>query len=97
MNESFNILQDHEQPSGSSKIGVVETVTCGNFMNIIAAFQSQYEHVSLRLETGSPLDLMEKLDRFELDAAFVTGQLTSVNFDIDYLETDEVVLLSSKE
>lgn len=94
--ESIKILQDQGNPSGCLRIGVVETMTCGNFMNFIAAYQSQYEQVVLSLETGNSLELMEKVKNFELDAAFVTGQLTSENFDVDYLFTDEIVLLSGK-
>ncbi|MBD1382000.1 LysR family transcriptional regulator [Metabacillus arenae] len=95
--ESIKILQDHGKPAGSLRIGVVETVTCGNFMNLIAEYQSQYEQVSLRLDTGNSLELMEKVKNYELDAAFVTGDLTSTNFVIDYLLSDEIVLLSGKE
>ncbi|GBG07457.1 transcriptional regulator [Paenibacillus agaridevorans] len=94
--ESIKILQDHGKPSGSLKIGVVETVTCGNFMNLIASYQSRYEQVSLSLETGNPLELMEKVRNFELDAAFVTGELTKTNLVTDYLLTDEIVLLSGR-
>jgi len=94
--ESIKILQDQGKPSGSLKIGVVETVTCGNFMNLIASYQSRYEQVSLSLETGNSLELMEKVKSFGLDAAFVTGELTYTNFVIDYLLTDEIVLLSGR-
>lgn len=94
--ESIRILQDHGKPSGSLKIGVVETVTCGNFMNLIASYQSRYEQVSLSLETGNSFELMEKVKNFELDAAFVTGELTNTNFFTDYLLTDEIVLLSGR-
>ncbi len=94
--ESIKILHDQGKISGSLKIGVIETITCGNFMNIIAAYQSQYEQVTLSLETGNPLQLLEKVKNFELDAAFVTGQINSDNFDVDYLFTDEIVLLSGK-
>jgi len=94
--ESIKILQDQGKPSGSLKIGVVETVTCGNFMNLIASYQSRYEQVSLSLETGSSLELMDKVMNFELDAAFVTGKLNIGKFVTDYLLTDEIVLLSGR-
>jgi len=94
--ESIQMLQDHGNPSGSLKIGVVETVTCGNFINLIATYQSRYEQVSLRLETGHSLELMEKVKNVELDAAFVTGELSNTNFVTDYLVTDEIVLLSGR-
>lgn len=94
--ESIKILQDHGKPSGSLKMGVVETVTCGNFMNLIASYQSRYEEVSLSLETGNSLELMEKVENYELDAAFVTGELSNTNFLTDFLLTDEIVLLSGR-
>ncbi|MFC3773749.1 LysR family transcriptional regulator [Paenibacillus sp. GCM10012303] len=94
--ESIKVLQDHDEPSGTLKIGVVETITCGNFMNLIASYQSRYEQVTLRLETGKPIELLKKVNNFELDAAFVTGELTITNFAIDYLLTDEIVLLSGR-
>jgi len=94
--ESIQMLQDHGNPSGSLKIGVVETVTCGNFINLIATYQSRYEQVSLRLETGHSLELMEKVKNVELDAAFVTGELSNTNFVTDYFVTDEIVLLSGR-
>lgn len=94
--ESIKILQDHDQPTGSLKIGVVETVTCGNFMNLIASYQSKYEQVALSLQTGNSVELMDKVKNFELDAAFVTGKLNATNFVIDYLVTDELVILSGR-
>jgi len=94
--ESIKILQDHGNPSGSLKIGVVETVTCGNFMNLIASYQSRYEQVSLSLKTGNSVELMDKVKNFELDAAFVTGNLNNTNFVTDYLITDELVLISGR-
>lgn len=95
--ESITVLQDHHEPTGTLRIGVVETVTCGNFMNLISIFQREYEKVSLRLETGNPFELMERVKNYELDAAFVTGELTSTELIFDYVQTDEIVLLSSKE
>lgn len=95
--ESIAVLQDQNNPTGTLQLGVVETVTCGNFMNLISAYQTQYKQISLRLVTGTPFKLMEKVKNYELDAAFVTGDLSSTNFILDYMKTDEIVLLSRKE
>ncbi|MGE7091925.1 LysR family transcriptional regulator [Lysinibacillus sp. NPDC048646] len=95
--EAIAVLQDQDKPTGTLRIGVVETVTCGNFMNLISTYQTEYEQVSLRLETGTPFELMEKVKSYELDAAFVTGDLSSTDFVLDYAQTDEIVLLSRKE
>ncbi|MFA9455215.1 LysR family transcriptional regulator [Halalkalibacter sp. AB-rgal2] len=95
--EAITVMQDEEMPSGTLRIGVVETVTCGNFMNLISSYQTLYEQVALRIETGNPFELMEKVKNYELEAAFVTGDLTSINFTFDYVQTDEMVLLSKTE
>ena len=95
--EAIAVLQDQDNPAGTLRIGVVETVTCGNFMNLISTYQTQYEQVTLRLETGNPSALMEKVKNFELDAAFVTGDLHADDFFLDYVQTDEIVLLSRQQ
>lgn len=43
---------------------------------------------------GNPLELMQKLRNVELDAALVTGELAEANVTIDYMFTDEIVMLS---
>lgn len=95
--EAIAVMQDEEEPSGTLRLGIVETVTCGNFMNLIATYQTQFDKVSLRLVTGTPNELMEKVNCYELDAALVSGNLSSTDFVLDYLQTDELVLISQKE
>lgn len=95
--EAIAVLQDQDTPAGTLRIGVVETVTCGNFMNLIAAYQTENRDVALRLETGTTFELMDKVKRYELDAALVAGDLSSTDFVLDYLQTDELALLSRRE
>lgn len=92
--EAVAVLQDPDHLAGTLRIGVVETVTCGNFMNIISTYQQEHRHVSLRLETGTPFALMEKVRDYELDCAFVTGDLAATDFVLDFVQTDELVVLS---
>lgn len=97
--ESVRVLKNDGEPAGLLRIGVVESVTCGNFLNLVSAYQRQYERVSLRLETGNTRELIRKLRNAELDAALVTGDLTNgnltaANLTADYLLTEEIVLLS---
>ncbi len=66
-------------------------------MNLISSYQTLHEQVSLRIETGNTYELMEKVKKYQLDAAFVTGDLTATNFAIDFVQTDEIVLLSKTE
>lgn len=92
--EAIAVLQDQDHPTGTLRLGVVETVTCGNFMNLISTYQSEYEQVSLRLETGTSLELLDKMKCYELDAAFVTGDLSTTDGVLDYVQSDELILVS---
>lgn len=95
--ESVRVMRDDGEPSGQLRIGIVESVTCGNFLNLVSIYQRQYDRVSLRLETGTARELTQKLRNAELDAALVTGDLTAADLRIDYRMTDELVLLSGKK
>lgn len=95
--ESIRVMRDDGRPSGPLRIGIMESITCGNFLNLISAYQRQYDRVSLRLETGHASELLQKLRNAELDAAFITGNLASGHLTIDYQLTDELVLLSGKK
>jgi DNA-binding transcriptional LysR family regulator len=44
--EAIKAVQEKTYPSGPLVIGVVETVTCGNFMNALSDFQTRYPEVS---------------------------------------------------
>ncbi len=95
--ELVRVMQDNGTPSGTLRIGFVETVTCGNFMKLLSAYQAQYEQVSFHFVTGHSDELMEKVNNYELDAAFVTEDLTATSFAVDYIQTDEIVLLSGRK
>lgn len=95
--ESVRVMQDDGKPSGQLRIGVMESVTCGNFLNLVSSYQRQYDRVSLRLETGQASELLQKLRNAELDAAFITGNLSLGHVTIDYRLKDELVLLSGKK
>ncbi|MEF3302072.1 LysR family transcriptional regulator [Paenibacillus sp. GYB003] len=92
--EAANAVKETEFPSGPLAVGVVETVTCGNFMNAIAEFQSRYPDVSLSLVTGTSSELLTQVLDRRLDGAFVTGDVDSSVLVREYAERDEIVLLS---
>ncbi|MED4081390.1 LysR family transcriptional regulator [Halalkalibacterium halodurans] len=95
--ESIRVLQDHEQPNGSLRIGVVETVTCGHFIPLIASYQSTYNQVELSIETGQTPQLLEKVKEYDLDAALVTDIPSFPWIEIDESWTEELVVLSHDE
>lgn len=92
--EALKEVQETAYPSGPLAIGLVETVTCGNFMNTLSEFQSLHPHVSLTLITGTTPQLLSKVLNHQLDGAFVTGPVQSPHLSYEYSLQDEVVLLT---
>jgi LysR family transcriptional regulator, cell division regulator len=92
--EAVQAVQEPDYPAGPLAIGVVETVTCGNFMHALSEFQTEHPRVSLSLSTGHSQQLLSKVFNHELDGAFVTGPIQSSQLIFDYTVQDEVVLLT---
>ncbi|UUZ79578.1 LysR family transcriptional regulator [Paenibacillus sp. P26] len=94
--EAVKAVRETDEPSGSLAIGVVETVTCGNFMNALSDYQTRYPGVTLSLSTGTSPELLAKLANRQLDGAFVTGEFDSSKFISDYEIQDHVHLITKK-
>ncbi|MBW7457694.1 LysR family transcriptional regulator [Paenibacillus sepulcri] len=92
--EAVNVVQETSYPSGPLAIGVVETVTCGNFMNALSDFQTSFPDVSLSLSTGNPTELLAKVVNHQLDGAFITGEIKSSRLVFEYSMQDEIKLLT---
>jgi DNA-binding transcriptional LysR family regulator len=95
--EMVQALQDHEQLSGTLRLGVVESLTCGKFIHLVADYQARYTQVVLQIEMGKTPSIMEQLNHYELDAALVTGELHMADVVIDHLITEELVIIAKDE
>jgi LysR family transcriptional regulator, cell division regulator len=95
--EAVRAVQETPYPSGSLTIGVVDTVHCGHFIKSLSDYQTMYPDVTLSLLTGSSSELIAQVLNYQLDGAFVTGNIPP-KLVADYVEEDEVKLLTkSKE
>jgi DNA-binding transcriptional LysR family regulator len=92
--EAVRVVQETSFPSGPLAIGVVETITCGNFMNALSDFQTQYPRVSLSILTGTSSELLSKVHNHQLDGAFVTGEIHSPHLIMEYRVQDEIKILT---
>ncbi|QBD78359.1 LysR family transcriptional regulator [Ktedonosporobacter rubrisoli] len=95
--EAVKVVQEPAEPGGSLTIGIVETGTCGNFMNALADFQTRYPAVSLSLSIGTSAELLTKVLHHQLDGAFVTGNIPSSQLIFDYSTQDELALLTRQD
>ncbi|UNK17047.1 LysR family transcriptional regulator [Paenibacillus sp. N3/727] len=94
--EALRALKETTDPTGPLAIGVVETVNCGIFMNILSDFQAQYPNVSLSILVGSSAELLTKVLDYQLDGAFVIGDVNSPKLTTEYMEDNELRLLTQK-
>ncbi|TDF94775.1 LysR family transcriptional regulator [Paenibacillus piri] len=95
--EAAKAVQETDEPNGSLTIGVVETVTCGHFMQILSDYQARYPHVTLTLVTGQSFELLEKLLNHQLDGAFLIGEIQSTKLIVEYQEKDELKWLGQQK
>ncbi|WP_426448305.1 LysR family transcriptional regulator [Paenibacillus sp. S-38] len=92
--EAVKMVQETSYPSGPLAIGVVDTVTCLNFMNSLAEYQGLYPDVSLSIWTGNSPDLLTKVLNHQLDGAFVFGDVKSPHLIADEIQSEEIKLIT---
>ena len=82
--------------SGVLRLGSLESAAGARLPPMLSAFHAQFPEISIELQTGTTDALLQRLRRYELDAAFVSqpfeiGGLSSVRaFD------EELVLITAK-
>jgi DNA-binding transcriptional LysR family regulator len=81
---------------GVLRLGSLESAAGARLPPVLSAFHARYPDVSIELQTGTTSALLRRLERFEIEAAFVSepfemGRLSSTPaFD------EELVLISAK-
>lgn len=94
--EAISAVQEAENFGGKLAIGVVETLASNKFMNILSDFQKQHPNVSISLITGTSPKLLEMVQKYKLDAAFITGQIKSNLIQVEYTIQDVVSLITKR-
>lgn len=57
---------------GALRLGSLESAAGARLPPILAAFHARYPEVAIELRTGTTADLLERLRRYEVEAAFVS-------------------------
>lgn len=94
--EAIAAVQKAENFEGKLTIGVVETLASNKFMDILSDFQKQHPNVSISLITGTSPKLLEMIQKYKLDAAFITNQSKSHLIEIEYTIQDVVSLITKR-
>lgn len=92
--EAVQVVKETEFPSGPLAIGVVDSVTCLDFMDTLAEFQRRYPDVSLSIWSGTSSDLLTKVLDHQLDGAFVIGEFDSPYLVSEHIQREELTLVT---
>jgi DNA-binding transcriptional LysR family regulator len=83
-------------PHGVLKIGALESTAATRLPPMLARYHRDYPTVRLELVTGTSAALVDKVQREELDAAFVAEPFPGRNLEARHAFTEELVLITPK-
>lgn len=81
---------------GSLRLGSLESAAGARLPPILSAFHQQYPEVSIELRTGTTQSLLQRLERFEIEAAFVSEPFDHAGLSSRPAFEEELVLISAK-
>lgn len=90
-------MQDHDHPSGSLKIGSMETTAAVRLPKILASYHKQYPLVELSLQTCPTKQLVEAILQFDMDAAFVSGPIVHTQLVAKTVFKEKMLLIFPKD
>ncbi|UPK44340.1 LysR family transcriptional regulator [Paenibacillus pabuli] len=97
LNDLEQDMIDPGEPSGTLKIGIVETAASSRFMEILNEYQVTYPEVSISLVNAtSPKVLRKKIQEYEIDGAFISGACVKEGLKVEYEMQDTVHIISKR-
>lgn len=96
LDEAEKFLSPSDVPSGSLAIGTYNSISSLHLPEVLAQYLKSYPEVELSLYTGSGDELLRKVQRYELDGAFVKMFASSGENIIRELEINEELVIISR-
>ncbi|KOS62995.1 LysR family transcriptional regulator [Lysinibacillus agricola] len=93
--EMKQVFLDSDTPTGTLKIGTVETVSI--LPTILASYYKGYPNVDLTLQAGLTEELIKKVADHQLDGAFITGPIKHPLLEQYDVYTENLVLISQNK
>lgn len=81
---------------GTLRIGSLESAAGVRLPPILSDFHARFPDVSIELQTGTTAALLDRLERFEIEAAFVSEPFDADKFASRPAFVEELVLISAK-
>ncbi|WP_261304998.1 LysR substrate-binding domain-containing protein [Paenibacillus andongensis] len=94
-NEAEYAIQDSETPSGSLRIGAMETTTATRLPTILAKYHEAFPDVEFFLSTGPTEQLIDSVLNYHIEAALVAGPVNHPSLEEVAVIQEELVLVSS--
>lgn len=92
--EAEHAINDLACPSGSLKIGSMETTSYVRLPPILNEFQAQFPRIQLHIRTGTTNDLIEKTLNYGVDGALVAGKVDHTDLMKKTIFQEQLVLIS---
>ena len=77
MEQAGSLGRDSYNISGTLRIGVLESLLFSTMVNVLPKFQSRYKNVEVQLKMGQATDLLVLLKQNQLDAVYLSGDLST--------------------
>ncbi|MCA2011953.1 LysR family transcriptional regulator [Cereibacter sphaeroides] len=81
---------------GTLRIGALESTTAARLPPLLAAFHGAYPDVHVDLVTGDTATLLQRVARFELEAAFVSEPFDAEGFETQPAFSERLALIAPK-
>lgn len=73
-NQAKLSIQDRDQLQGTLHIGALDSLCASSLPHILQHFRSEHPQVSIRITTGSPEELVRKMDQGLLDLIYILDE-----------------------
>lgn len=94
--EARRAVDPASSPSGTLKIGAIESSATGRLPRLLAKYHARFPQVDLQLSTGTWPNLLEDTLHHRLDGAVVAVPVKRPGLDKAVIYTEDLVLIASK-
>lgn len=94
LEESKKVIKHSEYPTGSLKIGSMETTAAVRLPSILSEFNDLYPEVDLNLHTGTTEELIKSVMKREIDGGFIADRSGHTSLEEIPVFIEELELLS---
>lgn len=90
----LSVNKDNSQGKKPIKLGSIQTTAALRAPYILHTFLSQHPDIEFQLKTGNTNSLIKEVLSFKLDGAFVSGDISHHDLDVQPIITEELCIVS---